>query len=235
MARLPRLYLPGCAQHVIQRGNNRNACFYAAADYQVYLSFLKDSAQKYQVAIHAFVLMTNHVHLLVTPQHEQGVSRMMQALGRQYVQYFNYTYDRTGTLWEGRYKSTVVDADSYLFCVYRYIELNPVRAGMVGHPADYPWSSFQANAMGKAIKLLTPHPLYCGLGETAEARQAVYRSLFNGALAEREIACIRQATNKSWALGSEQFKTLIAEKTGRRTDPHSKGGDRRSAVFRGNQ
>ena len=235
MARLPRLYLPGCAQHVIQRGNNHNACFYAESDYKVYLKFLKDSAEKYQVAIHAFVLMTNHVHLLVTPQHEQAVSRMMQALGRQYVQYFNYTYDRTGTLWEGRYKSTVVDADSYLFCVYRYIELNPVRAGMVGHPADYPWSSFQGNAMGKAIKLLTPHPLYCRLGETAESRQAVYRSLFNSALAEREIAFIRQATNKSWALGSEQFKTLLAEKTGRRTAPFSKGGDRRSALFREHQ
>ncbi len=235
MARLPRLYLPGCAQHVIQRGNNRNACFYAAADYQVYLSFLKDSAEKYQVAIHAFVLMTNHVHLLVTPQDEQGVSRMMQALGRQYVQYFNYTYERTGTLWEGRYKSTVVDVDSYLFCVYRYIELNPVRASMVGHPADYPWSSFQANAMGKAIKLLTPHPLYCGLGNTAESRQAVYLSLFSGAIPDRETAFIRQATNKSWVLGSEQFKTLMAEKTGRRAEPRGKGGDRRSAGFRANQ
>jgi putative transposase len=119
MARLPRLYLPGCAQHVIQRGNNREACFYDEADYKAYLSFLKDAATKYQVAIHAFVLMTNHVHLLVTPSDEQGISRMMQAQGRKYVQYFNFTYGRTGTLWEGRYKSTLVDSDSYLLTVYR--------------------------------------------------------------------------------------------------------------------
>ncbi|MBU2114357.1 MAG: transposase [Gammaproteobacteria bacterium] len=136
MARLPRLYLPGCAQHVIQRGNNREACFYAEADYKAYLSFLKDAATKYQVAIHAFVLMTNHVHLLVTPQSEHGVSRMMQAQGRKYVQYFNYTYRRTGTLWEGRYKSTVVDADNYLLTVYRYIELNPVRAARTGRQPE---------------------------------------------------------------------------------------------------
>lgn len=128
MARLPRLYLPGCAQHVVQRGNNREACFYDEVDYKAYLSFLKDSAAKYRVAIHAFVLMTNHVHILVTPDDAQGVGRMMQAQGRKYVQYFNYTHDRTGTLWEGRYKSTLVDADNYLLKVYRYIELNPVRA-----------------------------------------------------------------------------------------------------------
>ena len=139
MARLPRLHLPGCAQHVIQRGNNREACFYSEADYKAYLAFLKDVAIKQQVEIHAFVLMTNHVHLLVTSGDAQGVSRMMQALGRKYVQYFNYTHGRSGTLWEGRYKSTLVDADNYLQTVYRYIELNPVRASMVDHASEYPW------------------------------------------------------------------------------------------------
>lgn len=235
MARLPRLYLPGCAQHVIQRGNNRDACFYEEADYKAYLSFLKDAAQKYQVAIHAFVLMTNHVHLLLTPSDEQGVGRMMQALGRKYVQYFNYTHNRTGTLWEGRYKSTIVDADNYLLTVYRYIELNPVRANMVEHAADYPWSSYQANAVGKAIKLITPHPLYSGLGNTVEARQAAYKALFNAAMPERDITAIRHATNKAWGLGDERFKTQIAEMTGRRAEPLGRGGDRKSKVFRENQ
>ena len=175
MARLPRLYLPGCAQHVIQRGNNREACFYNETDYKAYLSFLKDAAVKYQVAIHAFVLMTNHVHLLVTPENEHSVSRMMQAQGRKYVQYFNYTYGRSGTLWEGRYKSTVVDADNYLLTVYRYIELNPVRAEMVNHAADYPWPSYRGNAMGKPIQLLTPHVLYHQLGKKTMSDKLLIR------------------------------------------------------------
>jgi len=232
MARLPRLYLPGCAQHVIQRGNNREACFYAGADYKAYLSFLKDAAAKYQVAIHAFVLMTNHVHLLVTPQSEQGVSRMMQAQGRKYVQYFNFTYGRSGTLWEGRYKSTVVDADNYLLTVYRYIELNPVRAKMVTHAAEYPWSSYQGNALGKPIQLLTPHALYSQLGKTDNERQIAYRGLFNGSLPERELTAIRDATNKAWVLGDGRFKAQIAAKTGRRPEPLGRGGDRKSAAFR---
>ena len=232
MARLPRLYFPGCAQHVIQRGNNREACFYAEADYKAYLSFLKDAAAKYQVAIHAFVLMTNHVHLLVTPQSEHGVSRMMQAQGRKYVQYFNYTHRRTGTLWEGRYKSTVVDADNYLLTVYRYIELNPARAKMVTHAAEYPWSSYQGNALGKPIQLLTPHALYNQLGKTDNERQVAYRGLFNGMLPDQELTAIRDATNKAWVLGDERFKAQIAARTGRQPEPAGRGGDRKSAAFR---
>ena len=228
MARLPRLYLPGCAQHVIQRGNNHEACFYDEADYKAYLSFLK-------VAIHAFVLMTNHVHLLVTPSDAQGVSRMMQAQGRKYVRYFNYTYGRSGTLWEGRYKSTVVDADNYLLTVYRYIELNPVRANMVSHAAEYPWSSYRGNALGNAIQLLTPHALYWQLGKTDNERQSAYRALFSGEIPERDLAAIRQATNKAWVLGDEKFKAQIAAKTGRRPVPLGRGGDRKSASFRGDQ
>lgn len=235
MARLPRLYLPGCAQHVIQRGNNREACFYAEADYKAYLSFLKDAAAKYQVAIHAFVLMTNHVHLLLTPSDEQGVSRMMQAQGRKYVQYFNFTYGRSGTLWEGRYKSTVVDENNYLLTVYRYIELNPVRARMVAHAAEYPWSSYQGNAMGKPVKMLTAHALYNQLGKTDKERQIVYRALFNGMMPERELTAIRDATNRAWALGDERFKAQIAAKTGRRPEPLGRGGDRKSAAFRSKQ
>ena len=152
MARLPRLYLPGCAQHVIQRGNNREACFYDDADYKAYLSFLKDAANKYKIAIHAFVLMTNHVHMLITANDDRGVSRMMQALGGKYVRYFNFTHGRTGTLWKGRYTSTLVDSENYLLTVYRCIELNPVRAGMVTHASEYPWSSYRGNALGKSIQ-----------------------------------------------------------------------------------
>jgi REP-associated tyrosine transposase len=152
MARLPCLCLPGCTQHVIQRGNNRETCFYDEAANKADLSFLKGTAAKYSVVIHAFVLMSNHVHLLVTPSDEKGVGRMMQAQGRKYVQYFNFTYGRTGTLWEGRYKSTLVDSDSYLLTVYRYIELNPVRANMVAHASEYPWPSYQGNAVGKSVQ-----------------------------------------------------------------------------------
>lgn len=232
MARLPRLYLPGCAQHVIQRGNNREACFYDEADYKAYLSFLKDAASKYQVRVHAFVLMTNHVHVLVTPGLEQSVGRMMQAQGRKYVQYFNFTYGRTGTLWEGRYKSTLVDADNYLLTVYRYIELNPVRASMVAHASEYPWSSYQGNALGKPIQLLTPHPLYRRLGKTDAERQSAYRALFRGRMPERDLAAIRQATNKAWVLGDDRFKAQIEARTGRRPVPSGRGGDRKSAAFR---
>jgi len=231
MARLPRLYLPGCAQHVIQRGNNREACFYDEADYKAYLSFLKDSAAKYQVAIHAFVLMTNHVHMLVTPGDAQGVGRMMQAQGRKYVQYFNYTHDRTGTLCEGRYKSTLVDADNYLLTVYRYIELNPVRAGMVSHASEYPWSSYQGNALGKPIQLLTPHTLYSRLGKTEVERKSAYRALFRGKMPERDLVAIRESTNKEWVLGDDRFKAQIEAKTGHRSAPLGRGGDRKSAAF----
>ena len=232
MARLPRLYFPGCPQHVIQRGNNREACFYDEADYKAYLSFLKEAASKYQVVIHAFVLMTNHVHLLATPRDEQGISRLMQAQGRKYVQYFNFTHGRTGTLWEGRYKSTLVDSDSYLLTVYRYIELNPVRAGMVSHASEYPWSSYQSNALGKPIQLLTPHALYLQLGKTEAERQDAYRSLFRGKMPERELMTIREATNKAWVLGDDRFKAKIEAKTGRRAVPLGRGGDRKSAEYR---
>lgn len=232
MARLPRLYLPGCAQHIIQRGNNREACFYDESDYKAYLSFLKDVAVKCEVAVHAFVLMTNHVHMLVTPADEKGVSRLMQAQGRKYVQYINHTYGRTGTLWEGRYKSTVVDAESYLLTVYRYIELNPVRAGMVNHASEYPWSSYRYNALGKEIQLITPHDEYLRLGKTTEDRQKTYRALFRGRMPERELTSIRDATNKAWALGDDRFRQQIEAKTGRRAIPLGRGGDRKSETYR---
>ena len=179
MARLPRITPVGIPVHVIQRGNNHQACYASDEDLSAYAEWLKTYAKKYEVDIHAWVFMTNHVHLLCTPQLEGGVSRMMQSLGRQYVRYFNHRYQRTGTLWEGRYKSCLVQAERYLLEVYRYIELNPVRAGMVPDPADYSWSSYQINALGKSSDLCTPHSEYLGLGSTQCERLKNYRALFD--------------------------------------------------------
>ena len=159
MPRKPRFNLIGIPQHVIQRGNNREPCFYAEQDYRRYLNDLREVAKKYRCRIHAYVLMTNHVHTLVTPMMEYGISQMMQALGRRYVYYINKTYKRTGTLWEGRYKASLIDSDAYLLTCMRYIELNPIRANMVSHPGEYRWSSYQANAQNGDDPLLDNHPL----------------------------------------------------------------------------
>ena len=149
MPRKPRMYLPGVPCHIVQRGNNRDVCFYSEQDYQFYLECLKSACKRYRVAVHAYVLMTNHVHLLMQPEDEAGISRVMQSLGRRYVQYINHTYRRSGTLWEGRYKSSLINAEEYLLACYRYIELNPVRANMVSHPADYRWTSYRFNGQGE--------------------------------------------------------------------------------------
>ncbi|GHG77036.1 hypothetical protein GCM10010919_32430 [Alishewanella longhuensis] len=175
----------------------------------MYLERLQHYAKQHQVAIHAFVLMTNHVHLLATPQIENGLSLMMQDLGRYYVRYVNKSYGRTGTLWEGRYKATLVDNDRYCLAVSRYIELNPVRAGMVDHPAAYPWSSYQANALGRAIQLWQPLPAYLGLGKTTDEQQQSYRELFEKPFSDKVLAEIRLASQGEWVLGSEHFKQQI--------------------------
>jgi putative transposase len=233
MARLPRLNLLGIPQHVVQRGNNRQPSFFAEQDYTVYLDKLKDYAGKYKVAVHAYVLMTNHVHLLMTPESATGVSQLMQALGRYYVLYVNKTYERTGTLWEGRYKSTLVDSDNYFLLVSRYIELNPVRARMVTHPAEYHWSSYRGNALGKNIELLTHHICYQCLGLKDEERQNAYRALFDHHIEDLALQEIRDATNKAWVLGENRFKQKVEQQAGRRASPLAKGGDRKSKTFRG--
>lgn len=232
MARLPRFVLPGHPQHVIVRGNNRSPLFCADEDYHFYLDKLREAASKHQCDIHAYVLMTNHVHLLMTPHSEAGISKMIQMLGRYYVQYFNYTYRRSGTLWEGRYKASLIDSDSYALTCYRYIELNPVRAGMVAHPADYPWSSYRNNALGEPDGILSPHSLYLGLGDTAENRQAAYRALFEAHLDEATLGEVRDSINKAWVLGSDHFKSQVAEQLNRRASPLAKGGDRKSKTYR---
>jgi len=232
MARLPRFVIPGHPQHVIVRGNNREAIFYENEDYTYYLNKLKDGCKKHDCELHAYVLMTNHVHLLLTPQVENGISKVIQMIGRYYVQYFNYKYRRTGTLWEGRYKASLIDSERYLLICYRYIELNPVRANMVVHPSDYPWSSYRSNALGEENKLITHHPKYLSLARTNEQRQSVYRGLFEQHIGDRTIEDIRAATNKAWVLGSEFFKAQIEQKTGRPSQARKVGGDRRSEEYR---
>jgi putative transposase len=223
MARLPRISPVGVPVHLIQRGNNRHTCFGALEDYSAYVGWLKEYSKKYAVDIHAWVLMTNHVHLLCTPQQEGGVSQMMQAVGRRYVQYFNYQYRRSGTLWEGRYKSCLVQAEKYLIEVYRYIELNPVRAKMVEEPSEYVWSSYQINALGKISDLCTAHPEYLRLGETKNERMKNYRALFSHHVEGDLLEEIRSNVNKGMAIGHDRFKEEIEKLTGRRLKPQKAG------------
>ena len=231
MARLPRFVIPGQPQHVIQRGNNRQDIFRADEDYQYYLEKLADAAKKHQCDIHAYVLMTNHVHLLVTPHTKEGISKMLQIVGRYYVQYFNDAYQRTGTLWEGRYKATVIDSEHYLLTCMRYIELNPVRANMTKRPAEYTWSSYGANALGKENPLITPRIEYRRLGTTEQVRLQAYRQLFRTRLPEATLNELRDATNKGWALGDTRFKTKIAKLIDRPVDSSGYGGDRKSEEY----
>lgn len=226
MARMKRLNPVGIPQHVIQRGNNRQACFASDEDRIAYAHWLKRGAEKYGVEIHAWVFMTNHVHLLATPREDGAVSKMMQYLGRVYVRHFNSKYRRSGTLWEGRFRSCLVQEEIYLLICQRYIELNPVRAKMARDPGDYPWSSYRSNALGVASDLITPHPLYLALGDTADECSCNYRSLFPGHVDERHLMDIRQALNQGLVLGSKTFRKEIAAMTGQRTD-HRKPGPKK--------
>ena len=223
MARLPRLCLPGIPQHVIQRGTNRQICFASEEDMAAYAYWLDEYAKQFGVAVHAWVFMTNHVHLLVTPSTADGVSKMMQSLGRRYVRYFNFTYKRTGTLWEGRFKSCVVEAESYLLICQRYIELDPVRAGMVEAPQDYKWSSYRANGLGLVSRLLTHHPLYLALGDITEQRCARYRALFAAQLDANLLQDVRRAVHTGMALGSGRFLEEVERLSGRRARPGKRG------------
>ena len=223
MARLPRISPAGVPVHVIQRGNNRQACFVSDEDHGAYVGWLKEYSKKYEVDIHAWVMMTNHVHLLCTPRQEGAVSRMMQALGRRYVRYFNFEYRRSGTLWEGRYKSCLVQVERYLLEVYRYIDLNPVRAEMVADPGEYRWSSYQINALGKFSNLCTPHPEYLALGVGPLERQKNYRALFAHHVDCELLEEIRANTNTGMAVGHDRFKEEIERLTGRRVKAKKRG------------
>ena len=223
MARLGRYFAPDQVLHVIQRGNNRQAIFFGRGDYVCYGEWLGEAAGRYGCAIHAYVLMTNHVHLLLTPEREDSLPGMMQSLGRRYVRYINDTHRRTGTLWEGRYRAAPIDSDDHFFSCCRYIELNPVRARMVAHPRDYRWSSYRAHALGEADPLVSDHAMFKRLGRTVRERQQAYRALFRGKLDEGFVESLRAATNGGWALGDERFKRRIAKESGRRTVPLPKG------------
>ncbi|MFK8021525.1 MAG: transposase [Pseudomonadales bacterium] len=223
MARLLRLCPVGIPQHIIQRGNNRQICFAHEQDFAVYANWLEEYALAFGVELHAWVFMTNHVHLLATPRKARAISDMMQALGRRYVRYFNRKYQRTGTLWEGRFKSCLVQSEHYLLQCQLYIELNPVRANMVDDPGKYAWSSYRAHAVGQAVSLHTPHLEYLRLSKTPVIRHKHYRELFVTQLDVQLTQPIRDAVSKGLALGSDQFKNDIEKLSGSRVRPAKMG------------
>jgi len=215
MPRQPRYFVPDIPQHVIQRGVDRQAVFFQPGDYELYLRSLSEATRRYDCQIHAYVLMTNHTHLLLTPGSERSVPLAMQAMGRTYVQTLNKKYNRTGTLWEGRYKASLVQNDGYLLACHRYIELNPVRAGLVSTPGDYPYSSYAHNARGYNNRLVTFHPVYESLGRTAEERRMAYQKLFSNSVEPEMLSTIRDATNACLVLGDDHFKDQIEAMLGR--------------------
>lgn len=223
MARLPRLTLPGYPHQVIQRGNNRQPIFASNADYQTLLDLLAENAKKFGVAIHAYVLMSNHFHLLATPETVDGLPQMMQAVGRRYVRYFNDTQQRTGTLWEGRYKSTLIQAERYLLACMVYIDLNPVRAGLVAQARDYSWSSHGHYTGQRIDKLITPHPLYWALGNTPFAREAAYAELVQRGISPVQQAALTDSVLRGWALGEPDFVADLQKRTERRVTKRTAG------------
>jgi len=223
MPRRARVTSPGVPHHLIQRGNNRQPCFFSEDDYHFYLAWLQEYAELSGCAVHAYVLMTNHVHILITPEDERSLWQLMKRLGQRYVQYINRTYRRSGGLWEGRYRSCITQEEDYVLACYRYIELNPVRAGMVEHPGSYPWSSYRVNGEGQQSELLTPHRLYLDIDARDSARLAGYRELFHYQLDPGLIDDIRTATNGNLALGGERFKQEVTAALGRRVTRGSPG------------
>jgi putative transposase len=226
--RRPRVALAGLPVHLIQRGHNRDACFFADEDYTLYLAHLAELSTKFGCAVHAYVLMTNHVHLLLTPQEAEGGSLLMKHLGQRYVQHVNRAYRRSGTLWEGRFRSCLAQEEGYVLACQRYLELNPVRAQMVKHPRHYRWSSYRTNAEGKASAFLTPHPQYLALGSTDETRREGYRQLFRSELDPHVVQDIRDATNGNLALGGERFKRQVEMMLGRRVSRGQPGRPRKT-------
>jgi putative transposase len=227
MPRRPRIHIDGLPLHIVQRGHNRGACFFADQDRLAYLGWLREALERERCALHAYVLMTNHLHLLLTPEHADRVPQVLVSVGRRYVQSINRIYGRTGTLWEGRYKSSLVQAETYLLLCQRYIELNPVRAGMVTDPADYRWSSYRANALGASDALLLPHSLYLALGADDDARRAAYRELFRGALDEEPLSDLRLALNQDQPIGNDRFYREIEARTGQRRELRKRGRPRK--------
>jgi len=227
MPRQPRLIIPDVAVHIVQRGNNRAVCFRADADFQVYLAELRRRSAKFACEVHAYCLMGNHVHLLVTPSRADGCAGMMKELSQAYAWYFNQRYERTGTLWEGRFRSCIAESRRYVLACYRYIELNPVRAGIVPHPGLYPWSSYAANCAMTVDCFIAPHAEYLALASEAHARQVVYRALLEESLDAQAVDAIRAATYGGFPLGSEKFKQRLAMPVGRTLTPARPGRRKR--------
>ena len=223
MARLPRLTLAGYPHHVIQRGNNRQPIFASAADYQYLLDLLEVQAKKFEVDIHAYVLMTNHFHLLATPRSEGGLPLLMQAVGRSYVRYFNNLQNRSGSLWEGRYRSTLIETDRYLLACMAYIDLNPVRAALAVEARDYPWSSHAFYTGARSDKLVTPHALFWDLANTPFGREAAYADLVRSGIATDLQAALTSSALSGWALGTENFVADLQKKTARRVNKAKAG------------
>lgn len=229
MPRRARLALDGVSTHLVQRGIDRSACFFCDDDRLHYLALLAELAPALDCAVHAYVLMTNHVHLLVTPARGEALSRLMRQLNQRYVQAINRAYRRSGTMWEGRFRSCLVDSEAYVLACYRYIELNPVRAGMTRDPLDYPWSSHRVNASALPSDLVTPHETFLTLAPEATNRAAAYRELVLQGMPDELVTDIRSATAGSYALGSPRFQNQISRMLGRRVVPGVPGRRRREA------
>ncbi len=227
MARLPRLIIPHQLHHIIQRGNDNRVIFADVEDYTTFLTWLGQASKQFQVAIHAYVLMPDHLHLMATPSDEGGLGRMMQWLGRHYVPYFNAKYQRVGTLWQGRYKATVIEAEKYYLPCSLYIESNPLRSGLVEEAAEYAWSSYQHHIGLKMDALITDHPLFWSMGNTPFQREAVYKERMAQLIPVTEIQAMTNATLKGWILGSDRFKAEMMKLTDRRVDPIRRGRPRK--------
>lgn len=223
MPRRPRIHVDKVPLHIVQRGHNREPCFFAEEDYHAYLHWLGEALRENNCTLHAYALMTNHVHLLLTPSKAAAVPKLMISLGRRYVQYINVSYRRTGTLWDSRYKSSLIEAETYLLGCMRYIELNPVRAAMVDDPAHYRWTSYHANGLGKADALVSPHPLYLALAGAEAERLTTYRALFRTELDQAAIDDLRLALNQNQPMGNSRFLARIERMTGERRQARPRG------------
>jgi len=228
MPRKPRFYLPGMPAHVMQRGHNRGAVFFSDQDYLEFLRCLKHAADTYGCKVHAYVLMTNHIHLLVTPDGKESIGQLFQGLGRHYVRYVNKTYQRHGGLWEGRHKGNIIQSQAYLLACMRYIEMNPVRAGMVDHPAKYRWSSYAANALGTSNAILQQHEEYIGLGLSKDCRCKVYQELFDDKLESGTLTLLRRGLQSGTPLGNDKFKSQIEVVVGRKVGWVGQGRPKRN-------
>lgn len=233
MPRRARLIVDSLPVHVVQRGNNRAPCFFEEEDRSFYLFHLRRLLPRTECLLHAYCLMTNHVHLLLTPRAPASCAGLMKGLGQLHTQYVNRQYGRSGTLWEGRFKSCIVQSGEYLLSCYRYIELNPVRAGLCAHPADYAWSSFRANARGEKSALLVPREEFIRLGTDEIERRQAYAALFGSALDAKRVDDIRSATNGNFVLGDPAFKRALASSLGRRVEPGRPGRPSSSQEKRG--